>query len=611
MDLLGKTVGQYELTELISESEKNLVYKATQAAMNRAVAVKILSPSQAWDQAVVQQFQQEVQLIAGLQHQNILPVYDYGQDQGVMYMASRLIVGATLKERLPQFYSVPHAQQIITAVAEALDYAHGQGVVHGNLKPANVLLDEKRQPLLTDFGLFQNMGDLGQGNAYQSPEQARNSVVDHQTDIYALGVLLHHMLIGQPPQIGVAPNPRQNRPDLPVEVEQVILTAMAQYPEQRYQSAGEMSQALAMATGSATQPTPVVAAAPSPAKPTAEDVVGQETQQTNNRTMWLIGAGAVIVIALLACIFFFVIFPDKESGEVVVPTPAPAVPSITAEADTDIRSGPGPVYDRIGGVKKGQSAEAIGRSPDSGWWVLKVPAAASGQGWVSASTVTAVNTDNLPIIDPPPLPVASPTFTPTPEEDEPEPPRAIIDGSTKAQAGQQVLFSARNSFAADGSRLVGYQWDFADGTESSGVDVTHVYDDDGTYEVKLTVTDDQDLSNTTSHKIRVDKVPDTPEPDEPPVAVINGPTQGKVGESVSFDGNQSTCATSCVSYVWEMGDGAVYDAAAVDYVYTVPAEYIVTLTVSDETGLRGSTTITIDVEGGEEPVPPIEPTEEP
>ncbi len=600
MDLRGKTVGQYKLIELISESEKNVVYKAVQTSMNRAVAVKILSPAQVWDQTVVQQFQQEAQLISGLQHQNILSMYDYGQDQGLMYMASRFIAGATLKERLPQFYSLQHTQQMIEAVAEALDYAHNQGVVHGNLKPSNILLDEQRQPLLTDFGLFQNMGNLGQASVYQSPEQTRSGLVDHRADIYTMGILLHEMLMGQPPQIETAPNPRQNRPDLPAEVEQIILTAMAQYPDQRYQSAGEMSQALSMAleAGQATQPALEVAAVPPP-KPTAEEVIAKESQQTDNRMLLLIAGGVVIVVALLVGIFFLVFSPDEEGGEVAVSTPAPAVPSLMAEADTDIRNGPGTVYDRIGVLKKGQSAEAIGRSPDSGWWVIKVPTVAGGQGWVSANTVTEVNTANLPIIDPPPLPIASPTFAPVPAEGEPAPPRAIIDGAPKAQVGQQVLFSARNSFAAEDSRLVRYEWNFDDGTQSSGVDVTHVYDRDDTYDVELTVTDDQDLSNTATHKIKIDKVPDTPEPTEPPSAVINGPTQAKIGESVSFDGNQSKCATTCVSYVWEMGDGAVYNAVAVDYVYPVPTEYIVTLTVSDDTGLRGSTTMTIDVEASE------------
>ncbi len=598
MDLLGKTVGQYQLIELISESDKNLVYKGFQPALNRYAAVKILSPSQAWDQTIVQQFQQEVQLLVGLQYKNILQVYDYGQEQGVYYMATEYVEGATLKDRLAQYHSLPRARNLINSVTEALDYAHGQGVVHGNIKPSNILIDREHQSHLTDFGAFQQMGELGQGSPYRSPEQARSGPVDRRTDVYALGVLLYEIVTGEAPEAGIVPNPRLKRPDLPVEVEQIILKAMAQYPEQRFQTAGEVSKALDAALGiqDSTQATPVVAAAPMPTVAPEPEIASDAADADNKRMMWIIGGLAVALLALVACLIFFFFSGGDSGGDdiiVVVPTPAPAVPSVTALVDTEIRSGPGTVYDRIGVLEKDQNAEAIGRSPDGSWWTIKVAAVSGGQGWVAANTVEAGNTDNLPVIEPPP--------TPTPKVSEPEAPTAVIEGTTQAQVGQTAGFSAAQSQAAEGSHLATFEWDFDDGTTASGVDVTHIYNDSGTFQVELTVTDDKGLADTTTHKVKIDKAPDTPEPDEPPTAVVNGPTRAEIGEEVTFDANQSGCAGSCVSYAWDMGDGNQYNAVRVNHVYNAAGVYIVSLTVTDDKGLSGSTTHQVEVEGGEQP----------
>lgn len=593
IDLLGKTIGQYQLVELISQSEKNLVFKGFQPAMNRYAAVKVLAPQQVWEQDVVQQFQQEVQLLVGLQHKNILPVYDYGQDQGVYFVATEYAAGATLKERLPQFYSLQRAQQMVNGIAQALDYVHSKGVVHGNLKSSNILINQGDQPLLTDFGAFQNMGELGQGNPYQSPEQARGGVVDRHTDVYALGVLLFEMVTDQIPPIGVLPNPRQVRPDLPVAVEQIILKAMAQYPEQRFQSAGELSKALSSALGTTT---PAAAPVPTPApKPAPVQQAGP------NRMPWLIGGVVVLLLALLACLaaLFFLDFGDSDSGGniiVVVPTPAPAVPSVRAARNTDIRSGPGAVYDKIGLLQGGQSAEAVGRSNDGQWWVIKVDAAASGQGWIVGGDVQTQNVDNLPVIDSPP--------TPTPPIIEPGPPQAVINGTTQAVVGQVANFTARNSGVGEGSHLVTFAWNFDDGSEAAGVDVSHAYNNPGTYTVELTITDDKGLSDTTTHKIQIDSAPNTPEPDEPPVAVINGPAQAETGQSATFDANQSQCAGQCVSYAWDMGDGSTYNATVINHTYNASGSYNVVLVVTDDNGLQGQVNHQIDVEAGEpEPGP--------
>jgi PKD repeat protein len=603
VDLQGRTIGEFQLVELISESDKNLIYRGFQPAMNRYVAVKVLSPARARDQTVVQQFRQEIQLIAGLEHRNILPVYGYGEADGLPYLATRYIEGATLKERLAQFQSPARAQQLISPMADALGYVHSQGIVHGNLKPSNVLIDEERQPLLTDFGAFQNMGMLGQDNPYQSPEQAQVGQVDRRTDIYALGALLYEMIIGEPPEAGVVPSPRLKRPDVSPEVEQVILKAMAYDPNQRFQTAADFSRALTVAVGEPSPP--AVAPVPPPAAPAS--------QQDNKQLWWIVGglvAAAMIAAIICGLAMFLGLFSSGDGDEgsgliVIIPTPAPAEPSVTASRDTDIRTGPADIYDVVGVLQQGQSAEAIGRSGDNNWWVINVPAVAGGQGWVAAVDVTAENTENLPIIQPPP----PPTPSPTPDQSQPQPPVADINGPAEAQVGVSVTFSARDSTAAEGSRLVGFDWQFGDGAGSSGIDVTHTYESSGDYEVTLTVTDDQALTDSDVQLIRIVDEPPTPAPDEPPTAVISGPSEGAVGDPVTLDASQSQCANQCVSFAWELGDGSTANAINVTHIYDSPALYNVILTITDDKGLQSTTNTQLRIEESE--VPPPEPTDEP
>jgi serine/threonine protein kinase len=332
-DLLGKTIGQYQLVELINEGDRNLVYKGFQPAMNRYVAVKVLSPSLAADQAFVQQFQREMQAIAGLEHPNILPVYDFGQEEGLLYMATRYVEGGTLRDHLSQFYALPSAQRMINSVAKALDYIHSQGMIHGNLKPSNILIDQEGQPLLADFGAFQNIGFVTQGNVYASPEQTQGGTVDRRTDVYALGVLLYEMLTGEPPPIGAVPSPRLRRPDLPIEVEKVILKAMAQYPEQRFQTIGEFANALNMAL----RPQSAPVAQPQPAPPTPQPVPAPPPPAPPRRgSSWLIFLLGGLAFLCIIAVFGLLLSRGMGGGPEAAPTatvqPTPAPPDAPPEA---------------------------------------------------------------------------------------------------------------------------------------------------------------------------------------------------------------------------------------------------------------------------------------
>ena len=325
--LVGKTLGQYQLVEIIHQDE-NTVYKAFQPSLNRYVAVKVLNPARSRDLDFAQQFRRDMQLIVGLEHPNILPVYDYGQEEGLLYLVTRYIETGSLKDRIPPAFSLEQAQQMINGITDALDLIHSRGVIYGNLKPANILIDELGQPQLTDFGYTQGIDVGEQESVYLSPEQAQGVAADRRTDIYALGALLYGMVIGEPPPLGVVPTPRAQRADLPVEVEQVILKAMAQYPDQRFQTAPEFNHALNLAVPSQAavyaQPTPVVA-------PTSAAVAEPEPERSP--WGWIVGGVAIVgLLLLLACFFFVILFGGGDEGD--GDTTAPSAPTATTVAAT-------------------------------------------------------------------------------------------------------------------------------------------------------------------------------------------------------------------------------------------------------------------------------------
>ncbi len=179
--------------------------------------------------------------------------------------------------------------------------------------------------------------------------------------------------------------------------------------------------------------------------------------------------------------------------------------------------------------------------------------------------------------------------------------------------GQPVVFSARNSSVAPGSHLTTFDWTFGDGIVAKGVDVVHIYTNPGDYQVTLTVTDDKARSNTATQGIRINPAPVSP---EGPDAVINAPSDGIVGEPITFDGSQSTGPNPIVSYRWAFGDGSTADAVVVQKTYSAVGVYNVNLTVTDDQGLENTDSQQINIvetppDATETPVPTVEPTEEP
>jgi serine/threonine-protein kinase len=247
------------------------VYKAYQTTLDRHVALKVILPFLTADPEFLQRFEREAKGVAALRHPNIVQMIDYEVEGALPYMVMEFIEGDTLRglleklARRGQTLGATHAVRLIRDVAAALAYAHKQGVVHRDVKPANVMIDKSGRVILTDFGVAKIVGGqtltatgAATGTpAYMSPEQATGQPADHRADIYALGVMLFEMLTGQVPfdadtplavmlkhAHDVRPSPRALRPDLPEGLDHIVLKCMARNPGERFQSADELIQFL-------------------------------------------------------------------------------------------------------------------------------------------------------------------------------------------------------------------------------------------------------------------------------------------------------------------------------------------------------------------------------
>jgi hypothetical protein len=265
-NLIGKTLGQYEIREKIGQGGMAQVFKAYQPGLDRFVAVKVLSPSLAEEPGFTQRFQREAHSAARLHHPHILEVYEFGVQDNYNYLAMRYVEHSrTLGDLIREGAPLDSLINYIIQVADALNYAHQQGIVHRDVKPGNILIDGK-WALLTDFGLAKiketssqlTATGIGLGTpAYMSPEQASGTSVDHRTDIYALGVILYRILTGTVPHD--APTPfailakrcsepvtslRELKPEIPESLNHVVLRSLSMIPGDRYPTATHFAEAL-------------------------------------------------------------------------------------------------------------------------------------------------------------------------------------------------------------------------------------------------------------------------------------------------------------------------------------------------------------------------------
>ena len=271
MELEGRILGdRYQLGSLLGVGGMARVYVASDRVLERQVAVKVLSPPYAQDPSFVERFRREARAAARLSHPNIVAVFDSGSDAGLHYLVMEYVTGQSLAELLADRARLAprEAVEVGVEVCAALAVAHAQGLVHRDVKPANVLVGDDGRVKVTDFGIVKAaaMATLtGTGTvlgtaAYLSPEQAQGGPVDARSDLYSLGCVLYELLCGSPPfgsgadgpPVAVATRhlhqppepPSAHNPQVDPELDAVVLTALAKDPAQRYQSAIELVDAL-------------------------------------------------------------------------------------------------------------------------------------------------------------------------------------------------------------------------------------------------------------------------------------------------------------------------------------------------------------------------------
>ncbi len=268
---IGENVGPYRITDRLGQGGMATVYQAYHAKLDRFVAIKVLHPAFKEDPNFLTRFQREAQIVARLEHPNIVPIYDYSDQDGQPYLVMKFIEGQTLKARLAEKpLPLEEVVRIMGSVGQALTYAHGVGILHRDIKPSNILLEKGVEPYLADFGLARIAGagestlsqDMMLGTPqYISPEQAQGMRdLDAGTDIYSLGVVLYELMAGRVPFnadtpyaivhdhiFAPLPLPSAINPQIPVSVEQVLLKALAKERGDRYVSAVEMIAAFKQA----------------------------------------------------------------------------------------------------------------------------------------------------------------------------------------------------------------------------------------------------------------------------------------------------------------------------------------------------------------------------
>ncbi|HSC50930.1 MAG TPA: Stk1 family PASTA domain-containing Ser/Thr kinase, partial [Gaiellaceae bacterium] len=254
--------GRYRIERKLGAGGMADVYLAEDQELGRRVAIKILNDRHAADDSFIERFRREAKNAAGLSHPNIVSIYDRGEAEGTYYIAMEYLDGRSLKELIvgrgpaPIKTAIDYARQILAAVG----FAHKHGIVHRDIKPHNVLVGGEGRLKVTDFGIARSgasqMTEVGSiiGTAqYLSPEQARGAPVDQTSDLYSVGVVLYEMLTGQVPFTGDTPleiamkhlsevpvPPSQLRPEVPRDLDSVVLRALAKDPHERYRSAEEM-----------------------------------------------------------------------------------------------------------------------------------------------------------------------------------------------------------------------------------------------------------------------------------------------------------------------------------------------------------------------------------
>jgi eukaryotic-like serine/threonine-protein kinase len=381
---------RYEVDKPLGRGGMAQVFRGTDRVLGRTVAIKVLDQKHRNDAKFVTRFRREAQAAAGINHPNVVSVFDTGSEDGLHYIVMEYVDGETLDDVLAREKVLPPERVVAIAepVARALDAAHQKGMVHRDVKPGNIMLDRSGTVKVVDFGIARAAADdtltqtgivLGTA-AYLSPEQAQGVAVDPRSDVYSLGCVLYEMLTGRKPFTGdsalaiaykhvredPAP-PSQVNPDIPPELEAVVMTAMAKDPAQRFPSGGAMQEALsAAATGEMPAMAAVGAEATEPlaggdtaVMTTPETAPGEPPERPDRWWLpWLVIA--VILVALI--VLGFLAFGGEEPRRAGGGGQTEAPPETTPPEETETADPVGDAYTALlaelqEGVDSGEVSE--------------------------------------------------------------------------------------------------------------------------------------------------------------------------------------------------------------------------------------------------------------
>jgi tRNA A-37 threonylcarbamoyl transferase component Bud32 len=351
-DLVGRTLGHYEIIEEIGRGGMAVVYRAYQPSMDRPVAIKVLPRQFTHDPTFASRFEREAKTIAALEHSAIVPVHDYGEYEGQPYLVMRYMPGGSLADHIQQgSLSLEEVTSTFARVASALDAAHNKGIIHRDVKPNNILFDAYNEAFLSDFGIVRlaeataqltGTGFVGTP-AYMAPEMARPGGVTPLIDVYALGVTLFQALTGRLPYeadtpMGLMmahvtepiPDTRELQPDLPDAVQAVIERALTKRPGDRYQTAGELAADLRAAATVAPTVQPAVLA-PTLIEPMAGGPELPEVPALPAKPVWggvnppWIGVGGVVLVGAVVGVLAITGVFGGGSNNAVLQTNIPPV----------------------------------------------------------------------------------------------------------------------------------------------------------------------------------------------------------------------------------------------------------------------------------------------
>lgn len=331
---VGSQIGPYRLRRLLGKGGMGEVYEAEDTVRHRVVALKLLPEAVSHDPVFRARLQREAQAAGRLQEPHVVPIHDYGEIDGLLFVDMRLIDGTDLRtilrERGPM--DPARATAVVRQVASALDAAHRAGILHRDVKPENILLNQDDFAYLVDFGIanaatdeaLTQLGTAVGTYAYMAPERFGGGEVDHRADVYALTCVLYECLTGVAPFRGdsvsvviaahlndPAPRPSVQRPGLPAGLDEVVARGLARRPQDRYGSAGEMARAAADAVAAAWPSQAATVAAPlPPLSPLPPTPPGREAK---GPMVAFLAAGAVIVLTLAGLGLWLLVRPGDAT----------------------------------------------------------------------------------------------------------------------------------------------------------------------------------------------------------------------------------------------------------------------------------------------------------